>query len=140
MDIRSVIFLVVSGITLVFAVGAWIYFAGMQRRLESAESALEDAQAENVWIRSELERLRDVLARQEKADRVFIEQTEKAAESHADKITLIQTDEKACQWLDDLLPASVRDTIGACAGNKDNHAASISDDRMRKAEAVKNGD
>ena len=140
MDIRSVIFLVVSGITLVFAVAVLICFAGMQRRLESAETALEDAQADNAWIRSELERLRDELARREQADRVFIEQTEKAAESHAEKIKIIQTDDDACKWLDDVLPASVRDTIGACAGNKDNHAASLSDDRLRKAEDIKNGD
>ena len=133
------IFLVVSGVTLLFVVAVWICFAGMQRRLESAETALEDAQADNAWIRSELERLRDELARREAAGRVFIEQTEKAAESHAEKIKIIQSDDDACKWLDDVLPASVRDTIGACAENKNNHATGLFDDVVRKAEAVKDG-
>lgn len=139
MDIRSVAFLVLSGITLVFAVVVWFYFAGMQKRLDDAESALEDAQADNIWMRAELERLRDDLARQERADRVFVEQTEKAAKSHAEKITLIQTDSDACKWLDDLLPASVRDSIDACAGSQDLKAAITPADGLRKAEAGKDG-
>lgn len=139
MSIRAVISVSMIVVIVLFAICLAVYVAVLSHRLEHSEKALEEAQALNVQMQAEMAALRDDMIRSQEAGRVFNDRIEQAAHEHADKIQTLEDDKNACDWMDAVLPASVRDSFVAACGSSRNNAAIVSDDGMQQAEGGSDG-
>lgn len=133
MSIRAVISVSMIVVIVLFAICLAVYVAVLSHRLEQSEAALEEAQALNVRIQTEIRAIRDDLVRIQNADIVLNDRIEQAANDRANKFHTLENDKSACTWLDTELPASVRDSIGAVCGRPDNSSATAFDGRVPKA-------
>lgn len=133
MSIRNVLHISMVVVIILFALCLAVYVYALSHRLEQSELALEEAQALNARIQTEIRAIRDDLVRIQNADIVLNDRIEKAANDRADKFQTLANDRSACAWLDTELPNGVRDSIGAVCGRTNNSAATTFDDRVPKA-------
>lgn len=83
-------------------------------KLDAMAERLENAQKETAAARAEIERLKQIQARQGDAEKVYFERANDGAKNYAEKIKGITDDGSACNWLDQSLPDSLRAQFG-CA-------------------------
>ena len=122
-----------------FAICLGVYVATLSHKLDQTKSELEEAQALNVRMQSEVTAIRDDMIRTRNADLVYYERIDRAEHEYQDKIQTLEKDKLACDWLDDVLPDGVRNSIGIC-GRENHSTAGTPFDGMREAESGSDGD
>lgn len=110
-------------------------------KLDAMAERLENAQKETAAARAEIERLKQIQARQGEAEKVYFERADDGAKDYAERIKGISNDNSACDWLDQSLPDSLRAQFG-CADRDGGGSQSPTDpiDSMLKATSRVNGD
>ena len=103
-------------------------------KLDAMAERLENAKKETASARAEIERLKQIQARQSEAEKVYFERADDGAKNYAEKIKDITNDDSACNWLDQSLPDSLRTQFG-CADRDGGGSQSPTDpiDSMLKA-------
>ena len=98
-----IVVLIVSAI-----IGMWVCVARQSDQLDAMAVQLEATQKELTAAQSEIERLKDTAERNETASNILFDRMNKGAKNYVQKVHEVETDDGACDWLDALLPDSVR--------------------------------
>lgn len=96
-------------------------------RIVRLSSQLSDADAKIQMLTDEIEMVRAITEKGNNVQTVYIERIKADAAEHAEKIIEVETDESACDWLDQLLPDSVRQRYGCKTATGDRDTADITD-------------
>lgn len=97
-----------------------IYARILSGRLEDVTVQLAQAEQEIREARGQIDALRDLSRRSDKAHEVLIRRVESGARSYADKMQTLD-DDNACDWLDQRLPDVLRKAYEC--GNADRNAS-----------------
>ena len=124
----------------VVILGFWIY-AEQADRLEVMAAQLESTQKELEAAKTTIERMQSAAERDDMATQVFVDRIDKGAKSYVEKMHDVEADDDACDWLDALLPDSLRKHYGCTGahGGYDDTSAGVLDAAMREAGAGTNG-
>ena len=93
-------------------IGLWVNNQRQSARLDEMAGKLETTQKELTAAKAEIEQLNQTAARQTEAQNILFDRINEGAKSYVQKVHEIETDDGACEWLDALLPDSVRKYYG----------------------------
>lgn len=134
---RVVLIVVVIAVVIL---GFWIYAEKMAEQLEAMAAQLEATQKELETANATIGRMQSAAERDSIATQVFVDSVDKGAKGYVEKMHDVEADDDACDWLDALLPDSLRKHYGCSAnGGYDDTAAGVLDAAMREAGAGTNG-
>lgn len=92
-------------------------------QMDTLKTSLETTQKELAASKVEIEQLKDISIRQDNATKRLFKQMTSGAESYVQKVQSINADKDACDWLDAVLPDSVREQYAGTIGDPNDDAA-----------------
>lgn len=119
--------------------GLWVYSERQTARLEAMSIRLETTQKDLLAAQAAIEQLNEIIARQEAASDILITRIDEGAKSYVEKVHDIDSDDDACDWLDALLPDSVRKYYGGSTDDPEDHPPVDSVTKMPPARARVDG-
>lgn len=113
--------IIIICVIFVLTIAAIIAMKAQHDRIVRLSSQLADADARIEMLTDAIDRVRAIAEKGNNVQTVYIERIKADAAEHADKIIEVETDESACDWLDQLLPDSVRKRYGCntATGDRD---------------------
>lgn len=125
-------------IAILGALGVLVIYARiLSGRLEGVAAQLERAEIEIQEARGQIETLRDLSRRSDKAHEVLIRRVESGVKSYADKIQSLDDDD-ACDWLDQRLPDVLRKAYEC--GNADRNTSRDTITSLQESGGARDGD
>lgn len=125
-------------IAILGALGALaIYARILSGRLEGVTAQLAQAKIEIQEARGQIDALRDLSRRSDKAHEVLIRRVESGVKSYADKMQTLDNDD-ACDWLDQRLPDVLRKAYEC--GNADRNTSRDIITAMQEPGGARDGD
>lgn len=106
-------------------------------KIDCMQIRIDEADARIVSANARIDSLSKTLERTGRATDALFSALNDGARRYAEKIEAVDNDDDACDWLDDVLPDSVRSLYGCGASN--HKAAKLDDSAMQKDGAGKDG-
>lgn len=114
-----------------------IVLAFQVHRIKSLKSEIEKARNEISIANARIDSLSDTIERSTLATNALFKALNDSAQRYAEKIETVEASGDACDWLDDVLPDSVRSLYG-CTGKNESSAKGY-DGALLKEGARKDG-
>lgn len=117
-------------------VGFGLHSWRVSTRLDTITASLDATNKELASSKAEIEQLKDISVRQDKANDLLFKHMTSGVESYVQKVRSINADKSACDWLDIVLPDSVREQYaGTVSGSSDSETACLPVRQLRQTAA-----